>query len=128
MIRRLIILLLIVGLFAQDNDASKIRFDPETGEKISGGMRFDPETGEAIIEKQFDPETGEQIAVAEEKQKMSFGDFCILPFADGTLTGINIKNGSLEWQIETGKPITGFWRVGKGFITQDVKKMLRYYQ
>jgi len=27
-------------------------FDPETGEKISGGMRFDPETGEAIIEKQ----------------------------------------------------------------------------
>jgi hypothetical protein len=27
-------------------------FDPETGEKISGGMRFDPETGEAIVEKQ----------------------------------------------------------------------------
>jgi len=35
-------------------------------------MRFDPETGEAIIETQFDPETGEQIAVAEEKQKMSY--------------------------------------------------------
>ena len=33
-------------------------FDPETGEKISGGIRFNPETGEAIIEKQFDPETG----------------------------------------------------------------------
>jgi hypothetical protein len=49
-------------------------FDPETGEKISGGMRFDPETGEAIIETQFDPETGEQIAVAEEKQKMSYGE------------------------------------------------------
>jgi len=55
-------------------------------------------------------------------------NLCIIPFADGTLTGINIKNGSLEWQIETGKPITGFWRVGKGFMTQDVKKMLRYYQ
>ena len=49
-------------------------FDPETGEKISGGMRFDPETGEAIIEMQFDPETGEQIAVAEEKQKMSYNE------------------------------------------------------
>ena len=35
---------------------------------------FDPETGEAIIETQFDPETGEQIAVAEEKQKMSYGE------------------------------------------------------
>jgi hypothetical protein len=49
-------------------------FDPETGEKISGGMRFDPETGEAIIEMQFDPETGEQLAVAEEKQKMSYSE------------------------------------------------------
>ncbi|HIE42104.1 MAG TPA: hypothetical protein EYP95_02495 [Nitrospinaceae bacterium] len=49
-------------------------FDPETGEKISGGMRFDPETGEAIIEMQFNPETGEQIAVAEEKQKMSYNE------------------------------------------------------
>jgi len=55
-------------------------------------------------------------------------NLCIIPFADGTLTGINIKNGSLEWQIGTGKPITGFWRVGKGFMTQDIKKMLRYYQ
>ena len=49
-------------------------FDPETGEKISGGMRFDPETGEAIIETQFNPETGEQIAVAEEKQNMSYNE------------------------------------------------------
>jgi len=49
-------------------------FDPETGEKISGGMRFDPETGEAIIETQFNPETGEQIAVAEEKQKISYSE------------------------------------------------------
>ena len=49
-------------------------FDPETGEKISGVMRFDPETGEAIIETQFNPETGEQIAVAEEKQKISYGE------------------------------------------------------
>ena len=52
-------------------------FDPETGEKISGGMRFDPETGDAIIENiktQFDPETGEQIAVAEVKQEMSYGE------------------------------------------------------
>jgi len=49
-------------------------FDPETGEKISGAMRFDPETGEAIIETRFNPETGEQIAVAEEKQKMSYGE------------------------------------------------------
>jgi len=37
-------------------------------------MRFDPETGEAIIEMQFNPETGEQIAVAEEKQKMSYNE------------------------------------------------------
>jgi hypothetical protein len=49
-------------------------FDPETGEKTSSGMRFDPETGEAIVEMQFDPETGEQIAVAKEKQKMSYGE------------------------------------------------------
>jgi hypothetical protein len=49
-------------------------FDPETGEKISGSMRFDPETGEAIIETQFNPETGEQIAVAKEKQKISYGE------------------------------------------------------
>ena len=52
-------------------------FDPETGEKISGGMRFDPETGEAIIEMQFDPETGEQIAIAEEKQKMSYDEIIL---------------------------------------------------
>ncbi len=46
-------------------------FDPETSERISGGMRFDPETSEAIIENiktQFDPETGEQIVVSEERQ------------------------------------------------------------
>ena len=49
-------------------------FDPETGEKISGGMRFDPETGEPIIEMQFNPETGEQVAAAEEKQKMSYDE------------------------------------------------------
>ena len=58
MIRRLIILLLIVGLFAQDNDASKIRFDPETGEIIESDsleihnsyqLIFDPYTGEQII-------------------------------------------------------------------------------
>ena len=52
-------------------------FDPETGEKISGSMRFDPETGEAIIETQFNPETGEQIAVAEEKQKMSYSEIVL---------------------------------------------------
>ena len=49
-------------------------FDPETGEKISGGIRFDPETGEAIIETQFDPETGEQIVVLEKKQKTSYDE------------------------------------------------------
>ena len=58
MIRRLIILLLIVGLFAQDNDASIIRFDPETGEIIDSDslgihnpyqIIFDPYTGEQII-------------------------------------------------------------------------------
>ena len=40
-------------------------------------MRFDPETGDAIIDNiktQFDPETGEQIAVAEVKQEMSYGE------------------------------------------------------
>jgi len=52
-------------------------FDPETGERISGGMRFDPETGEAIIEKLFNPETGQQIAVAEEKQKMSYDEIVL---------------------------------------------------
>ena len=52
-------------------------FDPETGEKISGGMRFDPETGETIIEMQFNPETGEQVAVAEEKQKMSYNEIVV---------------------------------------------------
>jgi len=52
-------------------------FDPETGEKISGAMRFDPETGEAIIETRFNPETGEQIAVAEEKQKMSYNEIVV---------------------------------------------------
>jgi len=52
-------------------------FDPETGEKLSSGMRFDPETGEAIIETQFNPETGEQIAVAEEKQKMSYNEIVV---------------------------------------------------
>jgi hypothetical protein len=49
-------------------------FDPETGEKISGAMRFDPETGEPIIETRFNPETGEQVAIAEEKQKMSYSE------------------------------------------------------
>ena len=58
MIRRLIILLLIVGTFAQDNDASIIRFNPETGEIIDSdslGIRnpyqliFDPYTGKQII-------------------------------------------------------------------------------
>ena len=46
-----------------NTDQTQPIFDPETGEKISGGMRFNPETGEAIIEKQSDPETG----VLEEK-------------------------------------------------------------
>ena len=57
-----------------NTDQTQPIFDPETGEKISGGMRFNPETVEAIIEKQFDPETGEQIAVAEVKQEMSYGE------------------------------------------------------
>jgi len=59
MIRSLITLLLIAGfVFAQDNAASKIRFDPETGEIInpdslgtqnSYHIIFDPYTGEQII-------------------------------------------------------------------------------
>jgi hypothetical protein len=57
-----------------NTDQAQPVFDPETGKKISGGVRFDPETGEAIIEMQFNPETGEQIAVAEEKQKMSYDE------------------------------------------------------
>ena len=61
MIRRLIILLLIVGcVFAQDNNASKVKFDPETGEIIDSDsliihnpyqLIFDPYTGEQIIQK-----------------------------------------------------------------------------
>ena len=87
MVRKFVSLLLLTGyLFAENSlplpapsynrgqaQAQPV-FDPETGEKISGGMRFDPETGEAIIEMQFDPETGEQIAVAEVKQEMSYGE------------------------------------------------------
>jgi hypothetical protein len=57
-----------------DDATVETQFAPETGEKISGGMHFDPETGEAIIETRFNPETGEQVAVAEEKQKMSYGE------------------------------------------------------
>lgn len=59
MIRSLITLLLIAGcVFAQDNAASKIRFDPETGKIInpdslgihnSYHIIFDPYTGEQII-------------------------------------------------------------------------------
>ena len=58
MIRRLIILLLIVGGFAQDKNASKVKFNPETGEIIDSdslGIRnpyqiiFDPYTGKQII-------------------------------------------------------------------------------
>jgi hypothetical protein len=60
-----------------NTDQAQPVFDPETGKKISGGVRFDPETGEAIIEMQFNPETGEQIAVAEEKQKMPYGEIVV---------------------------------------------------
>ena len=59
MIYRLIILLLIVGLFAQDNDASIIRFDPETGEILNPDSSvnispskpiYNPATGERLID------------------------------------------------------------------------------
>ena len=59
MIRRLIILLLIAGcVFAQNNNASKVRFNSETGEVIDSDslgihnpyqIIFDPYTGEQII-------------------------------------------------------------------------------
>jgi len=59
MIRRLIILLLIVGcVFSQDKNASKVRFNPETGEIIDSDsleirnpyqIIFDPYTGKQII-------------------------------------------------------------------------------
>ena len=58
MIRRLIILLLIVGLFSQEEGSSTIRFNPETGEIIDSDsleihnpyqIIFDPYTGEQII-------------------------------------------------------------------------------
>ena len=61
MIRRLIILLLIIGcVFGEDNNVSKIIFNPETGEMInpdslgiqnSHQIIFDPYTGEQIINK-----------------------------------------------------------------------------
>jgi hypothetical protein len=66
-----------VGITDTGQTQAQPVFDPETGEKISSGMRFDPETGEAIIEMRFDPETGEQVAVAEEKQKMSYGEIVV---------------------------------------------------
>jgi len=60
MIRRLIILLLIVGvIFAQDNNESKIRFNPETGEILNPDSSviispskpiYDPATGEILID------------------------------------------------------------------------------
>ena len=57
MIRRLIILLLIVGLFSQEEESSIIRFNPETGEIINldstqsnnnSKIKYNPETGEII--------------------------------------------------------------------------------
>ena len=57
MIRRLIILLLIVGLFSQEEKSSIIRFNPETGEIINldstqsnnnSKIKYNPETGEII--------------------------------------------------------------------------------
>ena len=58
MIRRLIIFLLVAGLFCQNKEASMVIFDPETGEIIESDslvrnnsykLIYDPYTGEEII-------------------------------------------------------------------------------
>jgi hypothetical protein len=51
MIRRLLILLLIIGAFSEEKQSSEIKFDPITGEIIksdSTSIKFDPITGEII--------------------------------------------------------------------------------
>ena len=82
----------------------------------------------------FSIPTGEQIDISSINQGLIkyeptiSGDHCIMPFANGYLKSVSLENGIINWEIETGKALTGFWRTGKGFLTQDTKKILRYYQ
>jgi len=67
----------IVGITDEPDSTNKESFEPLSTPSYNTGQTqpiFDSETGEAIIEMQFDPETGEQIAVAEEKKRMSYDD------------------------------------------------------
>jgi len=68
-----------VAITDEPDSTNKESFEPLPTPSYNTGQSqaqpvFNPETGETIVEMRLDPETGEQVAVAEEKQKMSYND------------------------------------------------------
>ena len=55
-------------------------------------------------------------------------DHMFVPYARGIVLSIDSFSGKEIWRTERHRRLTGFWPVGAGFLIQDVKYQMRYYQ
>ena len=51
-----------------------------------------------------------------------------VPYAKGIILSIDSFTGKEIWRTEHQWRLTGFWPAGSGFLMQDVKYQMRYYQ
>lgn len=56
------------------------------------------------------------------------GDHLFLPYARGVALNVDSRTGKEIWRSEHLRRLTGFWPAGSGFLIQDVKYQMRFYQ
>jgi len=55
-------------------------------------------------------------------------DHLFVPYARGIVLSIDSLTGKEIWRTDHQRRLTGFWLAGAGFMMQDVKYQMRYYQ
>jgi len=56
------------------------------------------------------------------------GGHLFLPYARGVALNVDSRTGKELWRSEPLRRLTGFWPAGSGFLIQDVKYQMQFYQ
>ena len=56
------------------------------------------------------------------------GEHLFVPYARGVALNVDSRTGKEIWRSEPLRRLTGFWPAGSGFLIQDVKYQMQFYQ
>jgi len=56
------------------------------------------------------------------------GEHLFVPYARGVALNVDSRTGKEIWRSEPLRRLTGFWPAGSGFLIQDIKYQMRFYQ